>query len=759
MKQIRKFMGNEKNFAIVVSLIITILTFAVFLGQFLWSDVVTFQKSGDNLKQCYPAFLKVMEYIQNGKLLGVDVGTFNGATEFFYRSNLPNMYPFVWLASVFMQFIEARGIYILFYMGHFFVCLYFAQRLAQRYFDINKWFALLFAVGVSRIAILETWYLSHFIIICLVCPLIYSSLEALQNDKKHKWLLYSFPYALAFTSGYITVSVALAVFSWAITLIYGLKTKRNNVKNIVLKSTIPPLIGGGGSFLHCFQLFIYMKEVVQNASSSLHDTLYYKVNIKDIISIFSGAFINLSPMEQLDLITLGVIWTIIIAWVIKYRIYCHQEKGIQFLIKFGIGLNVFFLLVALGIITPIVMWFYTFVPIFGSMHLPMRYMILTLPVLYLALCKAAMFVPEQKGKKTYANLALGSIVGIIVICIMFRQSSSAMIDVDKLIVELLFLSIVCFVIFNYGIGKVFAIVSCLTILFPALNWLYSTNEVDIYINEIEERSIVYNEKYSQILDEFIDKLPRQNRYKFVMFNSNDSVPDFIPGNYEWYNQSRHNLSNYMGYEVQLCLPKDYFKRFWWFNQMDWNYIIDTRGDFLVMDEESYKENMATMDIIVDWKESYLFIDGTHRLFKLKKFIPTHYTNGALYLEDSSDVLDNGYFYSPDLSSNVILDFSTDDATYFNIILNATSETDLAFLLYPNRYYHYFVDEKEISPTIEGMNVYLPLEQGVHNVEIKYVNRLGEVSNIIYLIYYVLLSVSVLLLIINRIISLNRRQRK
>lgn len=732
---------GDKLFALTAAIIVTIMVYAIFMGQHLWSNIVTFEKSIDNLKQCYPAFIKVLEYIKNGRLLGVDGGTFNGATEFFYRSNLPNMYPFVWTAALLMNFFERRGIYLLFYAVHLFAAVYFAQRLGNKYFSLNRWLSLLFAVGIARIAISEMWYLSHFIVACLVCPLIYSSIEALHNEKRIKWILYSVPYVMAFTSGYITESVMLAGISFLVTLIYGMLQGGQKKATVWIRSLIPPVIAGVACFPYCLQLLIYMKDVVQNASSSLHDTLYYKMSVKDLIGVFSEAYLPFAPIEQSWLLTLGMVWIVLIIWVIRYRIYEIKDKKVNVLLGSAVGANVFVVLISLGIMTPVAMWFYTFVPVFGSMHLPLRYLMLTLPFFYLALCKCVSYVPEQKSKKIYRNTAFAALGAIVVLSVWSRTNIITFLDVDKFLIELIFLAVICLLLYNYGIDRKFLIVCCLAILFPALSSFYKDNEVDVFKSTIEERSIVYNEKYAAILDGYIQKLPDKERYMYAMYDSLQPVPDFIPGNYEWYGISEYNLCNYMGYELSLCVPRDYYQHFYWFNAMDWEYIADTRGDFIVLDNASIEESLDMLGIMIDWDQSYTFIDNTHRILTFKKFIPKHYTGGVPYQPDHEDSLDNGYFYSPDLRAYDVDDFYTDKATYYRVEINAETETDLAFLLYPNRFYKYYVDEVEITPVVEDMRVYIPLSKGTHKVEVKYVDSLGSVCNIVFAVYYVLAGIA------------------
>ena len=65
---------NQRRFALAVASVLCVAIFSVIVGQALWSDIITFEKNGDNLKQCFPAMLKVMEYLKSGVLWGVDTG-------------------------------------------------------------------------------------------------------------------------------------------------------------------------------------------------------------------------------------------------------------------------------------------------------------------------------------------------------------------------------------------------------------------------------------------------------------------------------------------------------------------------------------------------------------------------------------------------------------------------------------------------------------------------------------------------------------
>ena len=81
---------TDRQFALIIALLVTALIFCPFLGQELFSDVMTFQKIDDAMQLTYPAFMRAWDVFVHG---GVDVFSDNGAPEMAIRANLPMAYP------------------------------------------------------------------------------------------------------------------------------------------------------------------------------------------------------------------------------------------------------------------------------------------------------------------------------------------------------------------------------------------------------------------------------------------------------------------------------------------------------------------------------------------------------------------------------------------------------------------------------------------------------------------------------------------
>lgn len=225
------------------------------------------------------------------------------------------------------------------------------------------------------------------------------------------------------------------------------------------------------------------------------------------------------------------------------------------------------------------------------------------------------------------------------------------------------------------------------------------------------------------------------------------VPDYLLGNMSWYDATKNKLCNYMGYELHLCEPKDYMQKNYWFDKLDWKHIANIRSDFAILPYDTTELTASEVDDASTYYQDFFnqwidftnsskdLIDGKYRIYKLKKYIPTHYTGGNLAL-DSNESMDNGYFYCPDLTNGDILSFSTNDYSKFEINLNSKTDTDVAFLFYPNRYYKYYVDGNEIDPVIDDMEAFIPITSGNHTIKIEFKNYIQVVSLIVMMAYYI-----------------------
>ena len=732
----RKRWDNDKTFAFATAVILCILVFSVFFAQVFWSDILTFQKRGDDLKSCFPALMKIAKYLDYHILQGVDTDSYNGATEFFCRPNLANHYLPVVIAGWLTKWFPNRGIYLLLYLIHMLVGAYYTTRLAQRFFQLNAKIALLLTCSWITVMMYESWYLSYYMISSLVPVAIYSQLGIFERQK-YGWketILYAFPYVLCITSGYITVSVVLMGMIFLFTAGYGVLYKNMKLSRSVIKAALPCMAAVAVCMPYLLQLLIYQKKVVES-TSALSYTLGYKLNVLDLRSIVTKTFGYENPIEQIDLISLGMFWVLMVVLLACLKATEKMKREEKIILRIGTGINLLIVFISMGLTLPFVIWFYSFVPIFGSMHLPMRYLMVTLFLTYVGLALAIKYIPELKKKRFIKFLTLGLLAVGIAGLFALPYMDIVHIQKEDLMIEIFLASALLYLIYKYGLMHAATVaVSCFIILLPGLKYLYGYHEVGATKEQMAERSIVYDTDKQVMLDNYISQLTPKDRYLYSAFDSVEIVPDFLPGNYGWYGYSKYNLSNYSGYEFHLSVPKDYVERFPWFNCMDWNYIINTRGDFLVLDQNTIEANREILDKIVEWDQSGTDLDETHRILTLKKFIPS-YNTGQKFVEDQPGTMENGYFYCPDLRKEQLISFQTDQATFFHAVIESDQDCVVSCLLYPNRYFHYYINGKEVEPEIHEMQAYLPIQKGTTQIEVHYENKMAETGTVLLALYY------------------------
>lgn len=745
---------KDKNFfAFNSSSLITFFVFCVFGGQKIFSDVVTFGMLGDQLQLCYSSFVKLGDFLSKGIISGVDANSSNGATEFFLRAQIPVMYfpnmIFAWLGNITGK---QKVFYILFYAIHLEVALYYAQKLGKKFFSMDNWRGLLLASSCLPLLLYEMWYSSHAIVTFLFFPLLYFSISNIIGYKKKFWWFLPLPFVLSFTAGYITLAVALVGICIIISISYGIIYRKDLSLKKILFRVFSPVMGATAiCFLYYTNVLLYIKMIVKPAGNTLFDAVSMNLDVRNFVLIIFSSFAAINGIEQLAIINIGVIWSIVIFLIVKYETFRDMSKADLLFMKIGVGINILLLLVATGMSTPLGAWFYSLLPILGQTHLPIRYMMVTIPIFYISMSIAFKYLPEGKENAAYKKVSFVGFVTAIIYALVSSRVSIPVFNSEKLVLELLGMAVIMYAVYCYGwhSHKVIILWSVI-LLFTGINIFYEQNQLNVLYNDFMGKSIVYNDYAQKQLNNYIDTLDKKSQYKFAHLDASQSVTVFIPGNYEWFGISSHDITNYIGHDIHTCLPKEYSNSFPWFNILNWEYILNTRGDFIVADQASIANYQNVFDKVIDWDKSNIWISNEFRICTLKKYVPTYLTQGVQYIEDSPNVLDNGYFYSHDLSTDALTDFSTNDANYYKATVNAPVNATMAFLLYPNRYYQYYVDGKLIKPEIYKMQAFWKIEKGQHVIEVRYENKMNHVSNIILFGYYSISGVVAIILLGERL---------
>lgn len=750
-----RFIKNKYFIPFLSSIVFTFMAFGVFISQYFTSDIITFAKNGDQMLEGFPMFVKMGHMIRSGILNGVDTGIFNGGAELFYKIHMSKYLPFLFFAAL-GSYTAYRFAYILFFAAHFFCMLFWGQILIKEYFGLSKAQALFVVCSCSLIFFTNTDFATFAIIPSLVYPMLYFILDGMKNGiRPVRCIIISFLYVLGFTSGHPTYSCAVVAIVFITASIYGITYLSGyiTIKECLIRLFVPAAVGAIVCLPFLLQILSYTnKYSVAPEVMNMAVALALKTHISNFLAYFFSSAAIMDEMEQGRVFYVGLIWLVIIGIMIKNDIYSKFIKKERGLFGFLIALTAIVYVISLGPDTPLAVWLYGFIPIFGNQHLPVRYALIMMPLFFLALGIGLKYIKVNYGNKIIRGFCYT--LGILLACaFLFRNSlvfSSLIADVNLFIIEILLsLLILCYAI-HHGINnRRVLFFSSFLMFFVSCRYLYAYNDVSTYKGTIEDRSIAFNQHYQNSIDGFVDSLDLDKyNYRYMEIDSREDVPTFWPNNYSWYSVGRNKISNYLGYSLHAYISRDYKYKIQYsnFNTFDWKYLLDTRADFIVLDSETLNSNPTLYGFIIDSSKRPQQLNSYLIMYPLKKFLPRYFSNAATvydYRQDSHMSFDNGYFYSPFLNKEDISEFRTNDSNYFSLSVNAPSNnTHIQFLPFPSQYYKYYIDEIEYTPKIENGCAYFSVGQGEHKIEVIYNNRFEDTVIFIFGAYYLLLLLSV-----------------
>lgn len=734
-----KIKKNERFYAVCTSLVLTVLFFGI---TFTNIANETFNVIGDQKNLCYSSFVRLGFYLRRGIFSGVDISTFNGASEFFSRSNLTTMYPVAMLFAFIGDAFSIQYImYILMFALHFFAAIYFAQRLGTRFFCLDKHISFLFTCSCLMLYSYEIWYTGFALSAMLTVPLFYISLCLIGENRKHYIVLYSIPYVMAFTTGYITISMVLVGVVFLSTCIYIIfYIDKGEQLSAFVKIFSIVFIAGLVCLLYYLQLYRYVSRIVQTSGNTLAQVWELSLKVDDIWVIPLSSYTPSYIIEQYGILTVGVVWMIAIVtiFVLRKRIKCESKKRIFH--NMIISVNMLLLIIVFGNTTPVITWFYSLVPVFGKMHLPIRYMMITLPLLYLVFCIEISLLPDGKGQKLFRNIsfALGMIA--IAATIILKVNPQKCINTNLFIFEIVLGAIVLFKVYENGWTNTETISFwCMSLILTAGTSFYAKTVPNITATYRETDNIYYNSSDLVTLNNYLNNDSAKLLYRYVCIDEDKAITPYVPQNFSWLNGTERDISNYYGYELQLAWPKDYaIVSNGWFANANWQYIKNTRGNFVILTPAYIEKNQQFLDSIIDWSKSDYYLSNGMRICTLKKYIPSYYAGNSDTLDPRTDALDNGYFYSPQLLNRNMIRFETDRSRYFYAEINSGSEFDVEFLPYASPYYKYYIDGQEVQPTISDLQAFLKVPAGKHEIKILYKNRIGTLGGMVIIGYYFLM---------------------
>lgn len=726
----------------LVALISSLVIWGVFVGQFLELGFSTIEYgASDSGIGSYPGFCKIVKIIKsNMELVGVDVQTLNGASEFYLRPNMPNAYMPMYLFAMLSFWIPTNWAYWSFLLFSTIIGMFYSQKIVYHYANATIKESILFGYAMCALMICEEPILLWFIVLSILPVACYYSLKAIYYPSLKSYIEAILAFVLAFTTGYMNVSFVMVVFIFLFTIIYYYLREKDKTIKKYIKYTSAAVIAGVICLPYYYAMLQYILKT-HGIDTAFSDALLYKVDILDLFYIFSYWSIkpeaSTNAIEQISLMTLGFIGVFVLAFAFFTGSLKKLEKKQK---KFLTGVScyyVFMLLWALEDATPLTYWAYYYLPVIGSMHMPMRWMILFNFVLYIAIGMVYRYCDFEKYEKTLKVLVSALIISLAVIIFLHKMKIDIpFLILDRFVIEIVLFTLFLICIIQYGKNScITLIIWAATLLYPAVMGLYREHDLSAADYEINSNNMYYNEIANENIDQIVDDIEKKEIYKYVAVD--DTLIFYLLNNYPWMNDKDYVLSNYWGYAIHLNAFDDYQKKFPWFDSIDWRYVADTRADFVIVDRGQYIANKSVLDQIIDFSKNPYDMGEERIAYRLKKFIPSYFV-GNEYVEDDSSSLDNGYFYSAELNNDSIIDFETNNSNYFKITVNAKTDAVGSFLLYSAPNYKFYIDGVEFEPDIYQSQAYFVFHEGTHTIEVRYKNAVASLSVWIFIFAYTVL---------------------
>lgn len=733
-------------FQLFIALFYTFALYGVFIGQGLFSDVVTFHKYGDSLMITYPVFLELGDYLRKGILWGMDTGVFNGASDFYLRGQITTQYlpifPFAYLSG----YINPRTCYFLFFCFQCFVAMFYSQRIMTVFFKQTKEISALFAAMCLYVDAYTSWYIGHYIIATIIPVVVYYLLSYIMDAKKRYWgLLYSVPLVFCMTGGYLPLAVMTFVVCFFFAVVYVNCEARAKRIEAYKRSVIFFGVSIGAVLLYYLQIANYTLKIVQTGNTPIGISQQFYFLGCNLVNIISNSLKFSIPIENMNLISLGIIWSLFIVAFFKEQINVNEKS----IVLFGVILNVLLLLICLGPQLPLASWFYSLAPILGSMHLPDRYFIVTLPFLYISLCLMLNQFLVNGHSAYYKKIVFVLLVIMGTIGLIPDNLLGNVLNKNSFIIEI-FLAVIVFYLFVIYDKKTYIpiLAFALCIVFQGSNAVSSFNNILAFRGEINESSIVYDEAKMEALNWFIrnNLESEKEAYRYWIFDPDNVGRRYVPDNLASFRKIDFKLINYAGHDPHVSQDRQYSNLFPWladetpFGKDNIQYLMNTRLDFIIVNEAKMFKAPILCEIL-DKKTEPVDIGHGYKIYKVKKYNPSGFSDGITLTDNE---FDNGYFYLRHSADDKI-QFETDGSRKFNLKVSLTQNRRVEFLFWRNKHLRFYIDDNEIQPEIIDGATYLNIPSGSHEISVRYEHQKFVFSLIVLYGYYVCAAILIILL--------------
>ena len=725
------------------------LAWAIFLPTILFMPYLATRNPqllffGDNAILYFPQFVEGYYMASRGTMAGIDFLTNNGASAYFLRPNIPAFYPPYQIVYHLFRFetIEglARTFVIILYL-HSVLTVYFCMRIGSRYFHLNSGASLLLAVlyfgAISRFS----YIMPIFYFVASLFPfLLYFALRSTEAKVWWRVTLYSLPYVLTFLSGYLPLAVNAVLIVLLFSVAYLWMNQIENEKSFK-QQLIRLFVPFGFASLIVLPIYIAMLQynrLVPGLPGGVWQAAHHLAyQSKDIFSLVTSAFLDSRPQSEWPHVVLGLAPVLLLIIAFTQRGKLAMSSLESKLVAVSILIFSLYLLLAFGQATGLPDLFYFVAPGLGEMHFYGRYLLIASFFFFLAVAITFKHLVQIRAGLPIGKWLAGLCVVMIVVqgYIQFGLSQAgAQLNSQLLVIELLMFGMVLISLSTKHNFYAYAGAIGVSFFIHAASFNYPVNTFNSSIPPPYVNTLSNSLERQELLHKYFKQHSDKSLIKYADLSSNIEKLNGVGPNYPWIVQNSIKLSNYMGYELNTSVDRDYIDRFPYYGRVNFPWLLRTGADFIIYEPASTNyaveirdwvdHTVPELDIGYGYKVAKL-LDGSGKIDYIPAKNPGDFDNGIVRISNA-----NG--------SAVVTEFETDFVTQVSFNVDSPLQTSVRYQLFPNKMMALYLNGERVTPILKDGLIELSLLPGKHHFEYRYRNHLHQIFTVIYRGYFIML---------------------
>lgn len=698
----------------------------------------------DNANLYFPQFVEGYYMALNGTLAGIDFLTNNGASAYFLRPNIPAFYPPYQVAYHLFRFETIGGLaraFIFILYIHSVLTVYFCMRIGRKYFQMDNPASLLFAVLYFGAIARFSYFLPIFYFVAALFPfLLFSALRSVEENTWWRITLLSFPYLMVFLSGYLPLAVnaVLITFLFAAAYLWVNRVESEKTFPQQLFKLFVPLGLASLLVLPIYLAMLLYNKLVPGLPGGVWQAAHeHAYQSRDLFALISPAFLSSRPDSEWPHVILGLISVLLLVLAFTQRTKLGLSSFASKVIAISLLIFSFYLLLAFGQATGLPDLFYFVVPALGKMHYYGRYLLVASFFFFLAVAITFKHLVQIR-----TDLPIGRWLAATVVVMFVAQGyiqfglaqPGFQLSPQILVIDLMMFSMVLISFTTKQNFYAYAGAIGLSFFSQAANFNFPVNTFNSSIPPPYINTLSNSLERQELLRKYFKQYSDKRLIKYADISSSIEKLNGVGTNYPWMVQNSIKISNYMGYELNTSVDRDYIDRFPYYGRVNFPWLLRTGADFIIYEPASaayaveikdwVDHTVPELDIGYGYKVAKLR-DASGQLDYIPAKNPGDFDNGIVRVSNANGTAS-------------VTEFETNLVSYVKFQVSSPLQTSIRYQLFPNKMMALYVDNERINPTLSDGLLEFTLPPGHHRIEYSYRNRLHQIFAIIYRLYFILI---------------------